>query len=92
MRVVMSSSPNWSENFQIFHITYDLLSDFRGRAKWFGAHYNQLLVRFISAGPNFAAIKVEIIIIIIISQSREQGVVTGASHSKGKLDLMSNLT
>jgi len=23
MRVVMSSSPDWSENFLIFHITYD---------------------------------------------------------------------
>jgi len=38
----MSSSPDWSENFLIFHITYDsLLSDYRGMAKWLGAHYNQ---------------------------------------------------
>jgi len=29
--------------FQISHITYDpLLSDYRGMAKWFGAHYNQV--------------------------------------------------
>jgi len=33
--------------FLILHITYDSLSDYRGMAKWFGAHYNQE-VRFIS--------------------------------------------
>jgi len=42
MRVVMSSSPDWSENFLIFHITYNSCS------KWFGARYNQE-VRFSSA-------------------------------------------
>jgi len=30
MRVAMSSSPNWSENFLIFHITYDSCCDYRG--------------------------------------------------------------
>jgi len=45
MRVVMSLSPDWSENFLIFHIT--LLSNY-ARAKWFEAHYNQEL-RFSSA-------------------------------------------
>jgi len=48
MRVIMSSSPNWSEHFLIFHITYDSRWDYRGMAKWFGAHYNQE-VRFSSA-------------------------------------------
>jgi len=37
----MSSSPDWSEHFLIFHITYDLLSDYRGMVKWLKAHYNQ---------------------------------------------------
>jgi len=46
MRVVMSLNPDWHENFLIFHIT--LLSDCRGMAKWFGAHYNEE-VRFRSA-------------------------------------------
>jgi len=27
--------------FEFFHIIYDLLSDYRGMAKWFGAHHNQ---------------------------------------------------
>jgi len=44
MRVVLSSSPDWSKNFLNFHITYDC----RGMDKWFGAHYNQE-VRFSSA-------------------------------------------
>jgi len=35
----MSSSPDWCETFLIFHIIYDLLSDYK--AKWFEAHYNQ---------------------------------------------------
>jgi len=38
MRVVMSSSPDWSENFLPHRL---VLSDYRGIAKWFGAHYNQ---------------------------------------------------
>jgi len=33
---------------RIVYITYDLLSDYRGVAKWFGAHYNQE-ARFSSA-------------------------------------------
>jgi len=33
MRVVISSSPDGSENFPIFHITYDsLLRDYKGMA------------------------------------------------------------
>jgi len=48
MRVVMSSSLDWSANFLIFLITYDLLSDYRGMAEWFGAQFNQK-VRFSSA-------------------------------------------
>jgi len=58
MCVVMSSSPDWSENFPIFHIAYIwlLLSDYWGMTEWFGAHYNQE-VSFSSAvkckiGPN----------------------------------------
>jgi len=47
MRVVMSSSPDWSENFLIFHITHDSCYVFI-EAKWFGAHYNQE-IRFSSA-------------------------------------------
>jgi len=39
IRVVKSSSPDWSENFLISHITYD--SCYRVMAKWFGAHCNQ---------------------------------------------------
>jgi len=36
-------------HFIIYHITYDyLLHDYRGMAKWFGAHYNSE-VRFSSA-------------------------------------------
>jgi len=64
MRVVMSSSTDWSKNFIIFHITYDSYykSDYRRMAKWFGANYNQE-VRFSAAvrckkwplGPNCAA-------------------------------------
>jgi len=47
MRVVMSSSPDQSENFLIFHISYLLLSDYRGMAKWFrrSALVQQLSVR-----------------------------------------------
>jgi len=38
MRVVMSSSLDYSEHFLIFLITYMTLviSDYRGMAKWFG--------------------------------------------------------
>jgi len=48
MRVVMSSSPDWSEHFLIFYITYDSYYGIIGMAKWFGAHFNQE-VRFYSA-------------------------------------------
>jgi len=62
MRVVMGSSPDWSENFLILHITscYVIIEVM---AKWFRAHYTQEF-RFSSAvkrkkgprpGPNFAA-------------------------------------
>jgi len=37
MRVVMSSSPDWSENFP--HHLCLMVCDYRGMAKWFGAHY-----------------------------------------------------
>jgi len=75
MRVVMSSIPDWSGNFLIFHITYDsLLSDYKGMAKWFRAQYNQE-VRFSSAvkckkGPRSGLrclIKDKIIIIIVLN-------------------------
>jgi len=46
MRVVMSSSPDWSENFIIFLITYG--SCYVIVEVWFGAHYNDE-VRFSSA-------------------------------------------
>jgi len=36
---------DWSESFLIFQITYDLLSDYRGMAKWFGAHYKSSAVK-----------------------------------------------
>jgi len=39
MRVVMSSSPKWKFSYFPQHL-WLLLSDYRGMAKWFGAHYN----------------------------------------------------
>jgi len=41
MRLVMSSSPDWSEILFNSHHVWLLLSDHRGKAKWFGAHFYQ---------------------------------------------------
>jgi len=66
MRVVMSLSPEGSENVLIFHINLDLLGDERGLAKWFGAHYNKEEPRAVSHGVgaillNFITIQIQYI-------------------------------
>jgi len=68
MRVVMSSSPDCSENFQIFTPPLTLVVNIEV-CKWFGAHYQE--VRFISA----VQCKKTLVIMVFTVSLRMQGFV-----------------